>query len=152
MKPVLASYALVANRASASLYRTLGPGVAPELVRHFDHPEGRLKSGEINTDRPGRGSDSAGGGRTHAFTPNEGPVERVARDFATQLAKDLDHARKNNEYDQLALIAPPRMLGYLREAMDTQTRGLVYGEIPKDIDPADAMEARKHLDQLVAKA
>lgn len=152
MKPVLASYALVANRASASLYRTMGPGVAPELVRHFDHPEGRLKAGEINTDRPGRGSDSSGGGRTHAFTPNEAPVEHVARDFASQLAKDLGHARMNNEYDQLALIAPPRMLGYLREAMDTQTRGLIYGEIPKDIDPADPMAARKQLDQLAAKA
>jgi hypothetical protein len=107
MKPVLASYALVPNRASARLYRSLGPGVAPELVRHFDHPEGRLKSSEINTDKARRGSDSARGRRKHAFTPNQGPVARVARDFANQLAKGLDNARKNYEYHQLALNRAP---------------------------------------------
>jgi protein required for attachment to host cells len=151
MKPVLPTYALVANRASAALYRTMGPGVAPELVRRFDHPEGRLKSSEINTDRPGRGFDKSGVG-SHSFSPEEGPVEKVARDFANTLAKDLQHARQNSEYDELALIAPPRMLGYLRDAMDTPTRGLVYGELAKDIDQNNPMDVRKHLDQLVAKA
>lgn len=147
MKPVLPTYALVANRASAALYRTMGPGVAPELVRRFDHPEGRLKSSEINSDRPGRGFDKSRVG-SHAFTPEEGPVERVARDFANKLAKDLQHARQNSEYDELALIAPPRMLGYLREAMDPQTRELIYGELAKDIDQNNPMDVRKHLDEL----
>jgi protein required for attachment to host cells len=151
MKPVLPTYALVANRASAALYRTMGPGVAPELVRRFDHPEGRLKSGEINTDRPGRGFDRSGVG-SHAFSPEEGPVEKVARDFANTLAKDLQHARQNSEYDELAVIAPPRMLGYLREAMDAPTRDLIYGELAKDIDQNNPMDVRKHLDQLAAKA
>jgi protein required for attachment to host cells len=151
MKPVLPTFALVANRASAALYRTMGPGVAPELVRRFDHPDGRLKSGEINTDRPGRGFDNSGVG-SHAFSPEEGPVEKVARDFANRLAKDLQHARQNSEYDELALIAPPRMLGYLRQAMDRPTRDLVYGEIAKDIDQDNPMDVRKLLDQIGAKA
>jgi protein required for attachment to host cells len=81
----------------------------------------------------------------------DGPVEHVAREFANTLGKDLEQARVNSEYDELALIAPPRMLGYLREAMNAQTRGLVYGEVAKDIDQNDAMGIRKHLDQLVAK-
>ena len=151
MKPVLPTFALVANRASAALYRTMGPGVAPELVRRFDHPEGRLKNGEINTDKPGRGFDRSGVG-THAFSTEEGPVEKVARDFANLLAKDLQHGRQNSEYDELALIAPPRMLGYLREALDAPTRELVYGEIAKDIDQNNPMDIRKHLDQISAKA
>lgn len=151
MKSVLPSYALVANRASAALYRTMGPGVAPELVRRFEHPEGRLKNGQINTDRPGRGLDKSGV-RTRSFVPEEGPVEKVARDFANKLAKSLQHARQNNEYDELALIAPPRMLGYLREALDTPTRDLIYGELAKDINQDDPMDVRRHLDQLIAKA
>ena len=150
MKPVLPSYALVANRAGAALYRTMGPGVAPKLVRRFDHPDGRLKNREINTDKPGRGFDKSGIG-SHAFLPEEGPVEHVARDFANQLAKELDHARQRNEYDELALIAPPRMLGYLRDAMNAQTRDLVYGELAKEIDQDNPMELRRHLDQLAAK-
>jgi protein required for attachment to host cells len=150
MKQVLPSYALVANRASASLYRTLGPGVAPELVRRFEHPEGRLKASEINTDKPGRGFQASGG--RHAFSPEESSIEHTAREFANQLAKDLEHARQNSEYDELAVIAPPRMLGYLREAMHEQTRGLIYGELAKDIDQSNAMDVRKHLDQIKAKA
>ena len=145
MKPVLPTYALVANRASASLYRTRGPGVAPELVRRFEHPEGRLKAGEIDTDRPGRGFASDGG--RHAFSHEESPTEHVAREFASQLAGDLDRARTNGEFDEVALIAPPRMLGYLRDALSAPTRELVYAELAKDIDQLDAMDLRRHLDQ-----
>ena len=84
--------------------------------------------------------------------PKKVRSEKVARDFANTLAKDLQHARQNSEYDELAVIAPPRMLGYLREALDSPTRELIYGEIAKDIDQNNPMDVRKHLDQLVAKA
>jgi protein required for attachment to host cells len=147
MKPVLPTYVLVANRSTASLYQTQGPNTAPTLVQTFEHPEGRLKSIDINSDRPGRGFDRTGGGR-HAMSREEDPIERIAREFALQLAGYLERARGQNEFDQLGIIAPPRMLGYLREALSKQTRALVYGELSKDLGEPRPTELIPYLDQL----
>lgn len=147
MKPVLPTYVLVANRANASLFQTQGPNVAPTLVQHFDHPEGRLKSGEIDSDRPGRAFDRRGASR-HALSHEEDPVERVAHAFALDLANHLERAREKGEYDQLGLIAPPRMLGYLRDAISKNTRALVYGELSKDLGEPQPKELLPYLEQL----
>jgi len=147
MKPVLPTYVLVANRVNATLFQTQGPHVAPTLVQHFDHPEGRLKSSDIDTDKPGRAFDRNGGAR-HALSHEESPVERLAHAFALQLADHLDHAREQGEYDQLGIIAPPRMLGYLRDALSKPTRALVYGELNKDLGEPRPAELIPYLEQL----
>jgi protein required for attachment to host cells len=147
MKPVLPTYVLVANRGNASLYQTQGPQVAPTLIQHFEHPEGRLKSSEIDSDRPGRAFDRNGGAR-HALSHEESPVERIAHAFALQLAEHLERSREKGEYDQLGIIAPPRMLGYLRDALSKTTRALVYGELTKDLDEPRPADLIPYLEQL----
>jgi protein required for attachment to host cells len=147
MKQVLPTYVLVANRANASIFRTRGPHVAPELVQRFEHPEGRLKSGEIDSDRAGRSFDRMGGG-SHAMSVEESPVERVAHEFALQLAHHLEHARENREFDQLGIIAAPRMLGHLRAALSKPVRALVFGELAKDLDQPEAGDLLPYLEQL----
>jgi protein required for attachment to host cells len=147
MKPVRPSYVLVANRVSASLFRRQGAHVALALVSRFEHPEGRLKSGEIDTDRPGRAFDRMGGAR-HALSNEESSVEHEARLFALRLAEELEHARQRNEFEELAIIAPPRMLGHLRAALSTQTRALVIGELAKDLADPDGAAVREYIDQL----
>ena len=147
MKQVLPTYVLVANRANASLFRTLGSHVAPELVRRFEHPEGRLKSGEIDTDRAGRSFDRMGGG-SHAMSVEESPVERVAHQFALLLADHLERAREGGEFDELGIIAAPRMLGHLRDALSKPVRALVYGELAKDLDQPTPGDLIPYLSQL----
>jgi protein required for attachment to host cells len=149
MKPVRPTYVLVANRSNASLFRTNGAHLAPDLVQRFEHPEGRLKSGEIDSDRPGRAFDRMGGGR-HALSSEESPVERLAHEFALQLAEQLELARTRGEFDQLALIASPRMLGHLRAALTKPTAALVFGELAKDLGAPNAVEVHPYLDQLKA--
>lgn len=147
MKQVLPTYVLVANRANASLFKTCGLNVAPELVRRFEHPEGRLKSGEIDSDRAGRSFDRMGGG-SHAMSVEESPVERVAHQFALQLATHLEHARENGEFDELGIIAAPRMLGHLRAALSKPVRALVFGELAKDLDQPEPGDVLPYLAQL----
>jgi protein required for attachment to host cells len=150
MKPVLPTYVLVANRTGATLFRTQGPHLAPEFVQRFEHPEGRLKSGAFDTDRPGRAFDRMGGNR-HAFSTEESAADRVAHAFVRKLAEHLDHARERGEFDQLGLIAPPRTLGLLREALAKPTRDLVYGELAKDLDAPEPAELIPYLEQLASK-
>ena len=59
--------------------------------------------------------------------------------FAKEVARTLDGARMRHEFERLVLVAGPRMLGLLREALPTPCRSMVAAEVAKDLvrhDPA----------------
>lgn len=114
------------------------------VVEQIDHPSGRLKSGELDSDRPGRAFDRGGQGR-HGLAPEESASEHDERMFASQLADMLDKNRNAGVFDLLVLIAGPKLLGKLRAALSEPTRKLIKVELDKDlIDPTEA-DLRKHL-------
>jgi protein required for attachment to host cells len=50
----------------------------------------------------------------------------------------------SRKFDKLVLVAPPRMLGLLRQSLPTQSQSLLAAEIPKDLAqhaPAAIMNA-----------
>ena len=143
------TWILVARRDGAQVFRGVGRGLPLQLVHQVEHPAGRLRASDVNADRAGSSHDRMGH-FSHAMSSEQGPTERIDREFASQLATLVDRGRQQAEYGQLALVAPPRLLGYLREAMPEPTRRLVTAELAKDlIDPSDE-ELRKQLaDQLL---
>jgi protein required for attachment to host cells len=58
--------------------------------------------------------------------------DHAAAMFATELAERLRKGRNGNHYDELVLIAAPRFLGLLRDALDGATTTLVRGTLDKD--------------------
>ena len=118
-----------------------------DLVAEIDHPRGRLKAGDLDSDRPGRSFDRAAQGR-HAYTSEESPADRVEHEFALQLADQLDQHRNSGAFDQLVLIAGPKLLGKLRHALSEPTRKLVSAELDKDLVDPTEQELRKQLSGL----
>jgi len=138
------TYILVARRAGAVIYSSHGPDVPMDLVAEIDHPRGRLKASELEADRPGRAFDRAAQGR-HAYSNEESPADRVEHEFALQLADQLNQHRNSEAFDQLVLVAGPKLLGKLRQALSEPTRKLVSAELDKDlIDPSE-QDLRKYL-------
>ena len=121
---------VVGHRAGARILRHTRTGF--RLVSEISHEAGRLKDGEINSDRPGRAYDRTGGGR-HAMSSQETAHDHVAGVFARELAEVLRVARHEQRFDRLALVAEPRFLGMLRAALDEQTAALVHATIGKDL-------------------
>jgi protein required for attachment to host cells len=63
--------------------------------------------------------------------------------FAKAVARTLDGARARNEFERLVLIAAPRMLGLLREALPAPCRSVVAAEIAKDLVRQDVEAIRE---------
>jgi protein required for attachment to host cells len=118
-----------------------------EVAAQIEHPSGRLKSGEIDSDRAGRSFDRAGYAR-HGLAQEETASERDEHMFALHLADVLDKNRMAGVFDMLVIIAGPKLLGKLRSALTEPTRKLVKAELDKDlIDPTEA-DLRSHLQGL----
>jgi protein required for attachment to host cells len=81
---------------------------------------------------------------------SEGPHDRAVSDFARALAVKLQHARTENRYERLVLVAPPRFLGLLRTSLDGPTTQLVIGSVRKDLAFSNAAELIGHLGEVIA--
>ncbi len=145
------TWILVAHDAGARLFENEGPGKGIELIEELDHPEGRERDRDFDSDRPGRSfRKNSADPRRAAMSRSESPHERVVSDFARALAQKLQHGRTSNRYDRLVLVAPPRFLGLLRSSLDGPTAQLVVGSLDKDLAAQRESELAEHLGEVIA--
>ncbi len=136
------TWILAAHRGGAKLYEHTTPGTL-SLVREVDHPQGRLQNREIWTDKPGRKFETSA--HRSGAGPEVDPVRKEAEDFARTLAATLADGRNAHAYDRLILMAEPRFLGLLRDALDAQTAATVTASVNHELTNAPVDEVKRHL-------
>lgn len=108
-------------------------------VRHVeeqDNPPDR----EQGTDRPGRMGDQ---GSAHRSSVAETDWHQLAEDrFAKDLSDILYRMAHKNRFEKLVLVAPPRVLGELRQELHKEVQDRIVGEVPKTLTnhPIDRIE------------
>lgn len=90
------------------------------------------RSSEIISDRQGRSFDLLGGQR-HAMQPHSDPREIEGRRFITSIAADLLQARRDERYQRLVIVAPPKAMGELRELLPAAVAEVVAAELTEDL-------------------
>lgn len=141
---------MVAHEAGARVFANDGRGEGLTLVESTEHPKGRARDRDIDSDRPGRSfRKDSGDARRASMGQSEGPHDRAVADFARLLADKLQHARVQNQYQRLVLVAPPRFLGLLRASLDGPTSQLVIASIHKDLATSKEAELIKHLGEVI---
>ena len=92
----------------------------------IDHPS----THEMGSDAPGR-VFSSGGQRRSAYEETDWH-ERAEEGFAIKAADRLERVATSGKAD-IVVLAPPRMLGYLRRHWGRNTRDAIVAEIGKDV-------------------
>jgi len=141
------TWILVANDAGARLYETEGFEKSFRTIRRFSHLEGRQKNAELSSDRPGRSFDSSGSQR-HSMGEKFSPHIHEEEAFARELSDFLERKFGENNFQHLALIAPPHLLGELRQVLSTRLKKCIVAELHKDF-PA-YMEDKEVLEHIKA--
>lgn len=148
------TWVLVADGEKALFLENLTDGAKPEFrVRreaHHDNPPDR----EQGTDRPGRMKDAglsrqaAPGGLDWSPGQRSGYEEtdwhRLEKErFAHELAERLYRHAHRGDFERLVVVAPPRVLGDLRDKLHKEVADRVVAEIPKTLTkhPIDQIEA-----------
>jgi protein required for attachment to host cells len=122
---------VVAGEREASFFDIAGAQAPPEARGALLNDASGLKDQDLETDRPGRRFGGTHGNR-HAVDGERSAQRHEMEQFAREVARTLDGARVRNEFDRLVLIAGPRMLGLLREALPDTCRSVIAAEVPKD--------------------
>jgi protein required for attachment to host cells len=133
---------LIADATRARMFHvqhgTLVPTPVWELATEIE------SSGDIASDRPGRGRDEGGEGR-HQKGPSTDPHRYQKTRFAHGLAQRVERDRVHHRLDSLLIVAPPRTLGDLRRELSGAARTIVHSEIPKDLAHLGPGEIGAHL-------
>jgi protein required for attachment to host cells len=144
------TWILVADGQHAAVYSNGGPGTGIKAKKdlHFEHYGPR--SHDMMTDKPGRMKAGVGSKGSAGMTPRDDPHETAERHFIEGIVEKLGRAAANKDFDRLLIAAPPRMLGWIRKALDATTRDRVIGEIPKDLTKLPVNELPEHLAEHLA--
>ena len=114
-------------------------------LEDLSHPEGRLPTRELKSDRTarlfrGRGQDH------HPVEPNVDPKRQEALYFAKQISERLEDARARGAFEELVLIAAPAFLGILRGHLSEATLlKHVAKTIDKNLVQLSTAEIREYL-------
>lgn len=134
-------WVLVCDGRKALLLQNVGDRVYPKLETRdtLEHKVGATH--DLGTDRPGKLTSA---GRRSAIEPTDFH-DQEERAFLHHVAQRLDGYASEHKIKDLVIVAPPRALGILREALPPHLRGLIRAEVDKDYVAQPAYEIEKHL-------
>jgi protein required for attachment to host cells len=128
--------------ADASRARILQVADRERLVEieDFVNPEGRLQNRELTTDANPRLHGPGGLSAREEASAVEHSVEM----FSKRIGDYLEKARTDHRYQQLVLVAAPKVLGQLRKELGKEVEKLVVEELDKDLSWFNAREIERY--------
>ena len=133
---------VVADERRATFFDLTRPDTGLHEAGTVENPVGRLKDSDLETDRPGRrygGTQGAsnghgpGPGHHHGVDGERSTLLHDLTLFAKEVGRRIDADRCGHKFDRLVIVAAPKMLGLLRQAIPTHVQSMVAGEVPKDL-------------------
>ncbi len=101
-----------------------------KLIKEIKHPENKLKNVDLVSDGPGHYEASTSGRGT--YSPHMDEKQVLIDNFSREIAKELDHGRNSQKYDNLIIIASPHMSGLLNQHLNKNVKDLISHNIHKD--------------------
>jgi protein required for attachment to host cells len=122
---------LISDGRRARLLRNQGTPVKPQLIVEQALERVNPKTHEQGTDKPGRKHGTDGNARS-AIEQTDWHQQDEQR-FAAEIAELLYKLGHAGNYDELVVVAPPKMLGDLRAKFHPEVKGAVIAELARDL-------------------
>lgn len=145
------TWIVVADASRARIFETDIPagGLREKPLQErtvLTHPESRLHEGDLSTG--GKGGDIHRLGKSsHETEPATTVMENEAEHFAVEIAGVLRDGRHKGAFEHLMLVAEPKILGRLREKMDSATRQTLFRTVDKNWAQQDQASLESLLDE-----
>lgn len=136
---------IVADSARARVLTRAKKFSPLEEQTELTHPESRLRRQDLVSDRPGTVHESRAHGESPAGESTD-PKDHEVEVFAGEIADYLGQQRIEREPEGLIVVAEPRVLGLIRQKLDSATAALVVTEISANLTRESAETIAKRID------
>jgi protein required for attachment to host cells len=138
-------WAVVADESTAIVYAHAIRSGPLRKAFSLSNEAARMKVDQLLSDSGGRSFDSKGKGRHTMASDRTDPRKQAALKFAKQIAERIAKAMHDGSCRGFALIAAPKFLGVLREAVSVATSAAPYKTVDKEVVGQDASVIAKLL-------
>lgn len=139
------TWLVIANSVKADLYEIVNKEYS--LIQSFDHPQSRLKSADINSDKPGHYMTNHS---AHGQFVIENSPHKVEHDhFAKELADFLDKNKQQNHYQSLIFCAEPRFYGLVNQHLSDPVRTNIVKVVEKDYIPLPKAKIHEIIENII---
>lgn len=128
-------WVVVADRTQAHVYRKT--------------PKGFERIADAKMGHSHATHETTGGDAFHGYDAGSQLHYRGDGAFIEHFAGWLDTAEREKIYDRLILVAAPRTLGDLREALSKNVFSRVMAEVDKELTEMPETKIKKHLEKIV---
>ena len=132
-------WVVVADEAKAVIYTRETKSGPLERLLTLDNEDERKKTASLIADRGGRSFDSHGQHRHTLAREKADPHRHIAMQFAKNIAERVTTAKQSGECREFSLVAAPRFLGMLRDALAVAGSADPVLTIDKDMVSQDAV-------------
>lgn len=140
---------LVADGEHLRVYLNEGPNKGIQELRDYAQDRDIPESRQIASDEPGRSFDSGGEGR-HAMEPPTDPKRHEKQEFHREIAEKIATDFKQQKFDRLVIVAPPRTLGDLRAEFEKSDAVDIHAEVNKNLIKSSEQELAEQLSDVIA--
>ena len=134
------TWILVADGEKALFLENMGDGELPNFeirrVEEQDNPPSREQGANV----PGRMSD---GGTGHRSAVEDTDWHQLGKErFAAEIADILYKMAHRQRFEKIVIVAPPKILGEMRQHFHKEVQAKIVGEVDKDLTnhPVDRIE------------
>jgi protein required for attachment to host cells len=111
----------VVNRVEARIYNAANM----RRMRTLSNVLGREKNRAFTTDKPGSDRNRVKAKSSiHGLTGEKRPHDDIAKQFAHRVNELLSKDFNQHRFSELLVVAEPRMMGWLKSAMDKNLKGI----------------------------
>lgn len=136
------AFVFVGDGRKALFLRNAGDEKFPNLVTERVFAEDNPATREQGSDKPGRGFAGAHSTRRSAMEPTDWHEIEEHR-FARRVSAALETLMRGQKAPALVVVAPPRTLADLRQALHGDVKARLIGEIDKDLTGRPVWEIEK---------
>ena len=141
---------LAANRAEALIYKEVNGEKKMELLTCLNEPNSHLHERDLDSDGPGTGFSSAGGGTIHhGLDRTFHRHEQIGKDFVRKIMKSLMEIETEERFQELVLVAEPHFLGLLKAALPASMKKKLTLEKTHEFTLETDAEIQKYLYALI---
>ena len=130
-KPAKITWLIIANAVKAEVYQLNHQ--EHTLIETLNHPESRLKTGDLTSDKPG--SYRTDGSASGQYASHNNPHEDQKKHFAKELADFLENKRQKHAFTGLIMCSESHFHGLLNQCMTNSVQSLIIKTIEKDYIP-----------------
>jgi len=136
------AWVMVADHSKAILCKNNGSPAAPELeVRRVFESTDNPRTNQQGTDRPGK----VFSGSHHSAVEQTDWHAIAGQQFIAHVADALAKMQAEEKFESIVLVAPPKALSELREALPESLAGLVVGALDRDLTHLPVADIARHL-------